>query len=91
MRTREVARRGALGVRRGQVGVLKGFGHTAKVTGSALIASMMLIAAVAMVSVCWQIHPLLTLGVVAVLAWAGYRLASLLLTSGRRTQDRVPH
>ena len=55
-----------------------------------LVASLLLIAAAAMVSMCWQIHPLLTVGAVIALGWLGYRGASLFLTSGRRMEGRPP-
>jgi hypothetical protein len=84
MQTRERARGVVTGAQGSRTGALAGFGHTAVVVASALIASVLLIAAVAAVSMCWEIHPLLTVGVVIVLGWALSRLASLVLTSGRR-------
>ena len=84
-RARKVrARRVVAGPQSRRTGVLAGFGHTAVVAGSALIASALLIAALAMVSMCWEIHPLLTVAAVIALGWALSRLASLVLTSGRR-------
>ena len=70
---------------------LTGFGHTTKVVGSAVAASLLLIAALAVVSMCWDIHPLLTIAAVAALAWVASRLAPVLLVSGRRTNGRQPH
>jgi hypothetical protein len=35
---------------------------------------------------CWEIHPLLTVAAVVALGWALSRLASLVLTSGRRAR-----
>jgi hypothetical protein len=87
MQTRERAQRVDADPQNSRTGVLAGFGQTAVVAGSALIASLLLIVAVAAVSMCWEIHPLLTVGAVVVLGWGLYRLAALVLTSGRRSAD----
>jgi hypothetical protein len=85
MQTRERAQRVTADLKAGRTGVLAGFGRTAVMAGSALLASLLLIAAVAMVSMCWEIHPLLTVAAVIALGWALTRLAALVLTSGRRS------
>ena len=84
MQTREGTRRVDTATQQRSKAILGGFGYTAKVVGSGLLACLLLIGAAAIVSMCWQIHPLLTVAAVAGLGWITWRLASLLLVpSGR--------
>ena len=87
MQTREKARGVATRARTERGGLFTGIGHTALVAGSALLASLLLIGIVATVSVCWEIHPMLTVGVGIFLAWLLTRLAGLVLSTGRRATD----
>lgn len=87
MRAQEKARGVATRARPERGGLFAGIAHTALVAGSALLASALLIAIVATVSVCWEIHPMLTIGVGIFLAWLLTRLAGLVLCTGRRAAD----
>ena len=87
MQTREEARGVATQARPEHGGLFTGIGRTALMVGSALLASILLILIVATVTICWEIHPILTIGVVIVLGWLLTRLAGLVLSTGRRATD----
>jgi len=69
------------------IGALAGMGQTALLVCAALIGSAVLIAFLAALSMCWEVHPLLTVVAGAVLLWGARRLSRLLLTTSRRTAD----
>lgn len=67
--------------------------HTARLVGGmgratltalwALVGSAVLIAVGAVLSICWDLHPLLMVGVAAVMVWLGTRIAGYAFRTGR--------
>jgi len=84
MRTHEGAQRGGPVAAHDAAHLVGGMGRAALTALAALAVGALVIGIGAALSICWAIHPLLTVAVAVVVLWLASRLASLALRGTSR-------
>jgi hypothetical protein len=67
-------------------GLVGGMGQAAVIAATALAGCVLLIVLGATMSMCWAVHPLLTVAAAVLVVWVGRRLAGHAFCSGGRSQ-----